>query len=481
MMSREIRIYESWSSDDREPLGLLHISNSRGVEVCGFEFDQRHLHRNAQLVLDPELMAVLGPQYLGDGGLFWLFGDACPGPWGRGLLQMAARRRFAWTDSDYLLAVPDEIRMGALRFEDEEAEPFDAPTLADLPQLARCAEAVEGRTARVSGKWLAVLAKAASALPCSRPSATVRDDDGALWLAKFPSREDSPAQDAMAWEMVLHDLGAMSGLDVPETRLLRPAGKSRPSKSTLVVKRFDRNGARRVQYASAMNLLSARRGGGYATYLDIADVLRGVGAQPREDLRGLWKRMVFSLLVGNNAHVSDYGFLLDSPNGWRLAPMCGAKPSPYAGGFCSLGITKDSQECSTQLALDTAKHYGLTPNEAKSELESMAVAIHSNWMRLAEKYGIGPVERFAMRPAFQAALPVLNEMPPVPDAPGFAEEAMFAAESGDEDCYLDEPVFYFTEAGMDDESARRWPAGVVLVRGGTAEPVSADSVRTAET
>ena len=93
--------------------------------------------------------------------------------------------------------------------------------------------------------------------------------------------------------------------------------------STFLVKRFDRNGSRRIHFASAMTLLGKTDGASAAdgsSYLDLAAFIRANGASPRQDLAELWKRIVFSMAVSNtDDHLRNHGFLL-TPTGWRLAP-----------------------------------------------------------------------------------------------------------------------------------------------------------------
>ena len=120
-------------------------------------------------------------------------------------------------------------------------------------------------------KWLNQLLKPGSSLGGARPKATVQDVDGSLWIAKFPSKHDE--NNTGAWEKVVHDLAKMCGLNVPESRLETFS----KSGSTFLVRRFDRNHARRIHFASAMMMLgkkdsaSAEDGSGY---LQIAEFIR---------------------------------------------------------------------------------------------------------------------------------------------------------------------------------------------------------------
>ncbi|NMD89504.1 HipA domain-containing protein, partial [Victivallis vadensis] len=140
-------------------------------------------------------------------------------------------------------------------------------------------------------KWLSMLIAPGSSLGGARPKANVLDPEGNLWIAKFPSRADSA--DTGAWEMVAHQLARQVGLRLPECRL----EKFSRNGSTFLTRRFDRNGNRRIHFASAMTLLGKTDGADYqdgTSYLDIAKFIMQYGAQPDADLRELWKRIVFS-------------------------------------------------------------------------------------------------------------------------------------------------------------------------------------------
>lgn len=122
------------------------------------------------------------------------------------------------------------------------------------------------------------------------------DTKDQLWIAKFPSRNDE--NDTGAWEMVVHDLAALCGLNVPEAKLEKFSSLG----STYLVKRFDRVLDKRVHFASAMTLLGKTDGASAAdgtSYLDIAIFIKSYGAQPKKDLRELWKRIVFNMAVTN--------------------------------------------------------------------------------------------------------------------------------------------------------------------------------------
>lgn len=104
------------------PLGTLYIGRDHAREVYSFAFATSFLHEH-ELFLDPNLAPFAGRQYAPTEALFGMFQDAAPDRWGRLLMKKREALRAKMTDekpkklqeSDYLLGVYDEGRMGALR------------------------------------------------------------------------------------------------------------------------------------------------------------------------------------------------------------------------------------------------------------------------------------------------------------------------------------------------------------------------------
>ena len=95
--------------------------------------------------------------------------------------------------------------------------------------------------------------------------------DGCLWIAKFPAHRDK--EDIGAWEMVVHELAAQAGLNVPAARLEKYSDLG----STFLVKRFDHDSSSaRFHYASALTLLGKIDGASSqdgSSYLELAEFI----------------------------------------------------------------------------------------------------------------------------------------------------------------------------------------------------------------
>lgn len=305
-----------------------------------FAYDPQWLDEAEYFVLDPTHFPYPGDQFPAQGRqIAGIFADCAPDRWGRLVMErqevesarLESRRPPALGEWDFLLRVSDPTRMGALRFALPDgsflASRIDAvPPLTQIGDLQRAARVLESRTdsSSVTQSALALLLAPGSSLGGARPKATLVDDSGRAWIAKFPAATDR--RDMAAWECVLNLLARRCGIVVPDTSLLNVTGGHR----TFLARRFDRDdsGNRRL-YASAMTLAvkSDRQPAGYA---DIAEAIEHHGAPGviADDLAQLFRRLVFNILCGHrDDHLRNHGFLR-TIGGWRLAPAFDLNPMP---------------------------------------------------------------------------------------------------------------------------------------------------------
>lgn len=408
-----IQVYENWSSETPKWLGTLYVGHIRGQEIFSFAYSDEWIKATqAGFMLDPDLALYSGRQYTPlDKKQFGLFADSSPDRWGRLLMQRkeAIRARKAdekprsLTESDYLLGVYDEARMGALRFSLDGGKTFVSsdevlatPPWVSLRKLEAASRAFEQGNDDLEEQWLDQLLAPGSSLGGARPKATVQAPDRSLWIAKFPAKNDT--HNTGAWEKVVHDLAGECGLDVPESKLERFS----PSGSTFLVKRFDREGTRRVHFASAMTLLgqvdgsSAQDG---SSYLDLVDFIRANGAQVDTDLTELWKRIVFNMVVSNtDDHLRNHGFLL-TDSGWKLSPLYDVNPVPY-GNALSLNVSDADNSIDLDLAIEVSHFFGIPKEKARSIAKEICSVVAGHWQQKAGFYGLSRNEMERMKPAF---------------------------------------------------------------------------------
>lgn len=412
---KKIYVFEHWSATEANKIGTLYVDISKGKETFSFEYNPEWLKNSSfAFVLDPDLAMYNGRQFAPlDKTMFGVFSDSCPDRWGRVLMKRReatiAKREERKPDplheSDFLLGVYDEARMGALRFSLDENGPFlsnDAematPPWATLRTLEEASRVFEQDENALEEKWLRQLIGPGSSLGGARPKATVEDVGGNLWIAKFPSKHDEV--DSGAWEMVAHDLAEMCSLNVPSAKL----EKFSKLGSTFLVRRFDRDGTRRIHFASAMTMLGKADGASAAdgtSYLDLVSFIRTNGGTPEKDLKELWRRIVFNMAISNtDDHLRNHGFILTA-NGWSLSPLYDVNPVPY-GDELSLNVSEEDPSISIELAIETSAYYGFSKTEAEKEAQNILTIVGSNWEKLASKYCISRSNIEYMRPAFSA-------------------------------------------------------------------------------
>ena len=411
---KNIFVYDDFSSDNPILMGTIYVNVIKGSESYSFEYDKKWLKKtDLKFTLDPELMPYSGRQYPSGKNIFGIFSDASPDRWGRILMnkrerilaEKEKRKPSKLYDSDYLIGVYDETRMGGIRFKTAPDGPFlsddketAAPPWATLRTLEEASRNFENNESVLSEKWLNQLIKPGSSLGGARPKATVVDTKEQLWIAKFPSKNDE--NDTGAWEMVVHDLAWLCGLNVPEAKLEKFSNLG----STYLIKRFDRILSKRVHFASAMTLLGKTDGASAAdgtSYLDIAAFIKSYGAQPKQDLIELWKRMVFNMAVTNtDDHLRNHAFIL-AENGWILSPLYDVNPVPY-GDELSLNVDENDNRISIANAVASAVKYGLSETDAKKNAKNILEIVRKNWERLATGYGLSRRLIEEMQPAFSA-------------------------------------------------------------------------------
>jgi serine/threonine-protein kinase HipA len=245
-----------------------------------------------------------------------------------------------------------------------------------------------------SDEDLRLLLAPGSSLGGARPKASVRDRDGHLAIAKFPSKGDDV--NTVLWEAVALTLAANAGIPVSAWWLETVAGRP-----VLLLRRFDREG-NRVPFLSAMSMLGAKENESRSD-LEFVDILRQHGAAPKEDMHALWRRIVFSILISNtDDHLRNHGFLWTGPAGWRLSPAYDLNPVPtdIKPRILTTAIDLEDGTASLQLALQVASYFELTHEEARKIAGQVGRAV-GTWRKVASKLGLTPAEIGRLASAFE--------------------------------------------------------------------------------
>ncbi len=414
--TRTIEVYADWEGLSGPTLmGKLQANRLRGKEIFSFEYDAAWLKTDFTTYLDPNLGLYSGQQYLPDDKPnFGLFLDSSPDRWGRLLMRRREavkarqedRKENLLFETDYLLGVFDGHRMGGIRFKADPKGEFlnnngkiASPPWTSLRELENASLKLEQDDAANDPEymqWLSMLIDPGSSLGGARPKASVLDEKGRLWIAKFPSLRDD--RDSGAWEMVLHHLAEACGIIVPEARLLQFGSKHH----TYLSRRFDRkNDGTRIHFASAMTLLGYNDGAGHedgVSYLELAEIIQRFGAEPTQDLEQLWRRILFNVCVSNtDDHLRNHGFIL-SERGWRISPAYDMNPNENGTGL-KLNISENDNSLNVDLVMTVAKYFNVNNTKSQTILSEVLTMI-AKWNDVAKSLGLSNEERQRLALAF---------------------------------------------------------------------------------
>src|SRR4029077_13656361 len=267
------------------------------------------------------------------------------------------------------------------------------PTLIELPKLLSAAEHVMEE--KDTEEELRILFAPGSSLGGARPKASVREKDGQLAIAKFPRKDDEI--NTVLWEAVALRLAQNAGIPVPTARVETVADKP-----VLLLRRFDREGARRIPFLSAMSMLGAKDNE-IRSYLEMVDALRQHGAAPKEDMEALWRRIVFNVLISNtDDHLRNHGFLYAGSDGWRLSPAYDLNPVPVdvKPRILTTAINEEDTTASLSIAREVAGYFELDDAEA-GEIAAQVGKATSKWHDEAAAHGITKREIDRMASAFE--------------------------------------------------------------------------------
>lgn len=403
----DFEVYLSHAGQDRL-VGQAWSNRTRGKETVQFEYADAWLRSPDSFALAPALPVTRGGFQPPAGQVIHgVLGDSAPDTWGRRLMQRAERRRArsegravrTLMESDYLLGVADQTRLGALRFRAVEGGDFLAGSGSGVPALVALGRLLQA-TERVlrdeeTDEDLAMIFAPGSSLGGARPKASVMDKHGHLAIAKFPKESDEYSLET--WEEITLRLAERAGIQTAAHELIHIAGKA-----VLLSRRFDRQSTQRIPFVSAMAMLGAQDGEG-GSYPEMVDVLSSLGARAKRDAHELYRRVAFHVLVSNvDDHLRNHGFLRTSQAGWVLSPAYDLNPVPtdLKARVLTTKIDLDESTCSIDLLEASAGYYALSLADARSILGEVAAAT-SQWRSVAREVGAAAAEMDRMASAFE--------------------------------------------------------------------------------
>jgi len=386
-----------WLPHETEPVvaGLL----TKAGKQLQFNYGRSYLERkNAIAFYDPELPLEAGEIPLQEGlSMPGCIRDASPDAWGRRVLincklgLTGAEASGAELDELTYLLESGSDRIGALDF--QVSAKHYAPRVGDratLEGLMRSAERVE--------KGIPLEADLDNALQhCAsvggaRPKALV-DAEGRKFIAKFSTSTD--LFNEIKAEFIAMRLARLASLDVATVRLARALGKD-----VLLVERFDRermgNGWLRKPIVSALTMLGLdERMAKYASYEDLAEIIRHRFTNPAATLRELFSRIVFNILCGNtDDHARNHAAYWDGEH-LTLTPAYDVCPQPRTGHETSQAmlIAGDNRMSQLRVCLDAAPRFLLDTERAKAIIERQVRVICENWKGVCGEAQLTEAER----------------------------------------------------------------------------------------
>ena len=413
---RTLFIYADFDWLDKPLLvGELGYESLRGSDSYSFKYDNDWLRQYGSLFLSADINNYPGQQYTQpDRDIFGCFSDALPDRWGRLLLNR--REQILATEDkrpvrklssfDYLMSIDDFSRMGGFRFKETPDGEFincdnhlRIPPLTDIRALVAASMEIEkSEELRLlpEMKWLMQLVHPGTSLGGVRPKAGIVNDVGQLCVAKFPSRNDD--YDVGLWEHLSHLLAKEAGVMVAETSVVETGEKYH----VMISRRFDRtDDGRRKHFASALTLLGLTDGCGAKTgngYLDIVDFILQNCCDVEENLRQLYRRVVFNIAIGNSDdHFRNHGFLL-TPRGWTLSPAYDMNPT--LNEYQALLINSTTNQADLGILLDSSEEYMIGKEEAKRIINEVKAGV-KQWKSIAIRLGIAKRETDVLEQVFQ--------------------------------------------------------------------------------
>lgn len=397
------------------PLGSLVYMKQGRRENCAFAYDEIWLNSPARFNVSADLQLMPGYQphkaaSVHDSVFHGAIADTAPDAWGRRVIARdhAKRRKddprlSALTELDYLLAVDDFSRVGALRLRDPDGNwhrtasqgQRSTPPLIELERIYQASRAVE--RGQETAEDLRYLQGKGTSLGGMRPKCTLVDEDGWLAIGKFPSVNH--ARSVTRGEVLALKLAALAGVEAAPARIVLLGDEP-----VAVIRRFDRDESDgRIPYQSAASMLQASREDD-RSYTEIADAIRSHGHAPTEDVRQLWRRLVLNLLITNvDDHLQNHGFLHVEHGLWRLAPAFDINPFPDKDRESKTWLSEqDGPITDVRMLLARAPYFALDKAQALAVLGEVHAAL-ANWRRVAlsAELGLGAADLDDFAPAFE--------------------------------------------------------------------------------
>ena len=387
-----------WLPGETEPV----VAGKLSLEGQGllFNYGKSYLERsNAIPIYDQELPLKPGVLPLSAGlSIPNCIRDGAPDAWGRrvlinrllGLNGEGAANTAQLDELTYLLESGSD-RIGALDFQRSATEYVPRSAVnAPLGELLAAAALVEKGVPLTPELEQAL--HHGTAIGGARPKALIEDGDK-KYIAKFSSGTD--LYSVVKAEFIAMRLAALVGLHVASVSMVQAA-----SKDVLLIERFDRvhagAGWQRKAMVSALTLLGldemmAR----YASYEDLAEIIRHRFANASTTLKELFSRLVFNILCGNtDDHARNHAAFWDGEM-LELTPAYDICPQGRTGNEATQAMLISDENRMSQLSacLAAAHNFLLSPEEAREIIGHQIAVIEGNWANVCDEANLSQTDR----------------------------------------------------------------------------------------
>lgn len=386
-----------WLPGETEPV-VAGVLTQIGQKLH-FNYGRSYLDReNAIAIYKPELPLQKGDiPPLPSLSMPSCIRDASPDAWGRRVL---INRKFGLKGDDatgqelreltYLLESGSD-RTGALDFQSSPTR-YVARSMdyASLDELMQAAERVE--MGLPLPKELDNALQHGTSLGGARPKALL-ESDKKKFIAKFPKSTD--LYNVVKAEFIAMRLAKLAGIVAAEVSLTKALGKD-----VLLIERFDREGVKqgwfRKPIVSALTLFGLdEMMAAYASYQELADIIRHRFTSPAETLRELFQRIVFNILCGNtDDHARNHAAFWDGTH-LTLTPAYDVCPQSRTGSEASQAMLIYGNNRMSQLSvcLEAAPQFLLDAAVATSIMKDQIKIIRSRWTDVCDEAELPEAER----------------------------------------------------------------------------------------